>query len=94
MRVLVFIMATCGGLLLSVVGVVFSIAVEGEHGIPTFTYVLGGMLTAAHLIAIALAVHYLRVDKLSRAATALIAPCPAVWFVLFVGFIVTIPFRM
>jgi hypothetical protein len=94
MRILVFIGATCGGLLLSYVGVVFSMAVEGTHGVPTFTYVLGSVLAVAHVIAITLAVHYLRVDKLGRAAAVLIAPLPAVWLVLYVGLIITIPFRM
>lgn len=94
MRILVFIVAMCGGLLLSAVGLVFSMAVEGAHGIPTFAYVLGGMLTVAHAIAIALAVHYLRAGRLGKAAAALIAPLPAVWFVIFVGFMITIPFRM
>jgi hypothetical protein len=94
MRALVFIVATCGGLLLSVFGLVLSMAVEGAHGIPTFMYVLAGMLAVAHVIAIALAVRYLRVDKFGKAAAALIAPLPAVWCVVFIGFIVTTPFRM
>lgn len=94
MRILVFIVAMFGGLLLSAIGLVFSMAVEGAHGIPTFTYELAGMLAVAHLIAIALAVHYMSVGRLGKAAAVLVSPVLAVWFVLFVGMMITVPFRM
>jgi hypothetical protein len=68
--------------------------VEGAHGIPTFTYVLAGMLGVAHLTSIALALRYLRADKYGKAAATLLAPLPVVWFVVFVGIMITTPFRM
>lgn len=93
MRAVVFVFGTCGGLLLSFVGLLLSMTEEGAHGIPTFTYVLAGTLAVAHVIAIVLAARYLSVDKWGKAAGALIAPLPAVLLVLLVWFMVTEPFR-